>query len=61
MTRPKPPSTISQVPDIVPKLAELTEKVVFGDVWARPGLSPRDRSLIAVAALVAKQVYEERG
>lgn len=61
MTRPKPPSTISQVRDIVPKLAELTEKVVFGDVWARPGLSPRDRSLITVAALVAKQVYEERG
>jgi 4-carboxymuconolactone decarboxylase len=41
------------VRDIVPKLAELTEKVVFGDVWARPGLSQRDRSLITIAALVA--------
>lgn len=36
-----------------PKLIELTEKVLFGDVWERPGLSKRDRSLITVAALVA--------
>ena len=39
--------------DIAPKLAELTDEVLFGDVWERPGLSPRDRSLITVAALVA--------
>ena len=39
--------------DISPKLAELTDNVLFGDVWARPGLSPRDRSLITVSALVA--------
>ena len=39
--------------DIAPKLAELTDEVLFGDVWARPGLSQRDRSLITVAALVA--------
>jgi len=39
--------------DIAPKLAELTDDVLFGDVWARPGLSPRDRSLITVAALTA--------
>jgi len=37
--------------DIAPKLAELTDEVLFGDVWARPGLSPRDRSLVTVAAL----------
>jgi 4-carboxymuconolactone decarboxylase len=41
------------VGDIAPKLAELTDEVLFGDVWARPGLSPRDRSLITVAALAA--------
>jgi len=39
--------------DISPKLAELTDNVLFGDVWARPGLSLRDRSLITVSALVA--------
>lgn len=38
--------------DIAPKLAELTDDVLFDDVWNRPGLSPRDRSLITVAALV---------
>ena len=48
-----PPSTIAQVRDVFPKLAELTDKVVFGDVWERKGLSKRDRSLITVAALVA--------
>ena len=44
-------------PDLVrehaPKLADLTDDVLFADVWQRPGLPPRDRSLITVAALVA--------
>jgi 4-carboxymuconolactone decarboxylase len=44
-------------PDLVrehaAKLADLTDDVLFADVWQRPELSPRDRSLITVAALVA--------
>lgn len=39
--------------DVAPKLAELTDEVLFGDIWERPGLAKRDRSLITVAALVA--------
>jgi 4-carboxymuconolactone decarboxylase len=39
--------------EIAPKLAQLTDEVLFGDVWERPGLSKRDRSLITVAALMA--------
>lgn len=39
--------------DIAPKFAELTDDVLFGDVWARRGLSPRDRSLVTVSALIA--------
>ncbi len=39
--------------DFAPKLAELTDNVLFGDVWERPGLSKRDRSLITVGALIA--------
>ena len=39
--------------DFAPKLVELTDDVLFGDVWERPGLSKRDRSLITVAALVS--------
>ena len=42
-----------QLRAVVPKLMDLTENVLFGDVWERPGLSKRDRSLITVAALVA--------
>jgi 4-carboxymuconolactone decarboxylase len=38
---------------IAPKFAEITDDVLFGDVWARPELSPRDRSLITVTTLVA--------
>ena len=43
--------TVAQ--EIAPKMAELSANVLFGDVWERPELSKRDRSLITVAALVA--------
>jgi 4-carboxymuconolactone decarboxylase len=39
--------------DFSPKLVELTDDVLFGDVWARPQLSPRDRSLVTISALIA--------
>jgi 4-carboxymuconolactone decarboxylase len=39
--------------DVAPKLADLTDEVLFGDVWARPNLSRRDRSLVTVSALIA--------
>jgi 4-carboxymuconolactone decarboxylase len=39
--------------DIAPKFVELTDKVLFGDIWERKELSKRDRSLITVAALIA--------
>ncbi|MDI1284960.1 MAG: carboxymuconolactone decarboxylase family protein [Reyranella sp.] len=47
------------VRSFVPKLIDLTEKVVYGDVWERPGLSKRDRSLITCAALVAMNRTEQ--
>jgi 4-carboxymuconolactone decarboxylase len=45
--------------DIAPKLAEITDDVLFGDVWERPGLAKRDRSLITVAALIAMNRTEQ--
>jgi 4-carboxymuconolactone decarboxylase len=39
--------------DFAPKLAEITDDVLYGDVWERPQLSKRDRSLVTVAALIA--------
>ena len=38
--------------DFAPKLVSLTDDVLFGDIWARTELSPRDRSLVTVAALI---------
>jgi len=39
--------------DIVPGLVDLSSRVLFGEVWERPGLSKRDRSLITCATLIA--------
>jgi 4-carboxymuconolactone decarboxylase len=39
--------------DLAPKMVQLTDDVLFGDVWKREGLSRRDRSLITVAVLAA--------
>ena len=47
-------STKRATGDIAPKLTELTRDTLFGDIWERPGLSKRDRSLITVATLVAQ-------
>lgn len=45
--------TLDTMSRLTPKFAELTEQVLFGDLWKRDQLSPRDRSLITVAALIA--------
>ncbi len=51
---PQPPSTAREaVRDVVPGLIDLSERVLFGEVWERPGLSKRDRSLIVCATLIA--------
>ena len=49
----KKPNVLDNLREIAPKLVELTEQVAYADVWERPELSKRDRSLITVAALVA--------
>jgi 4-carboxymuconolactone decarboxylase len=54
MSNTKPASTVrTALGELAPKLVDLTEDVLFGDVWERPQLSKRDRSLITCAALVA--------
>ena len=56
----KEPSGAQQlVGDFAPKLVELTDDVLFGDVWARPELAPRDRSLITCAALITNGSTEQ--
>jgi 4-carboxymuconolactone decarboxylase len=51
--RNEPSAAQKLMGDFDPKLAELTDQVLYGDVWQRPELSQRDRSLITVAALIA--------
>jgi len=57
----KTPTTAAQraIGDFAPKLADLTDGVLFQDVWERPELSKRDRSLITCAALVALGATEQ--
>jgi 4-carboxymuconolactone decarboxylase len=45
--------------DFAPKMVSLNDDVLFGDIWERPELSPRDRSLITVAALIATGSTEQ--
>jgi 4-carboxymuconolactone decarboxylase len=46
-------ATRNEVRGVIPRVIELSESLLYGDIWERPGLSKRDRSLITVAALVA--------
>ncbi|WP_370953855.1 carboxymuconolactone decarboxylase family protein [Agrobacterium arsenijevicii] len=39
--------------DTAPKLAELTDEVLYNDIWERPEISKRDRSLVTITALIA--------
>jgi 4-carboxymuconolactone decarboxylase len=55
----QPTTARDKLRSFAPKLIELTDNVLFGDVWERPGLSKRDRSLITVATLVALNRTEQ--
>jgi 4-carboxymuconolactone decarboxylase len=60
MSHDKPPSAIRKsLGSFAPKLVDLTDDVLFGDVWERPELSKRDRSLITCAALIATGKTEQ--
>ena len=47
-----------QLGEFAPKFAELNDDVLFGEVWNRPGLSPHDRSMVTVAALIGKGIID---
>ena len=58
-TRPEPTAAQKALGSFAPKLVELTDEVLFADVWERPQLSKRDRSLITCAALIAMGKTEQ--
>jgi 4-carboxymuconolactone decarboxylase len=55
----EPSAAQKMIGDFAPKLVALTDNVLFGDVWERPGLSKRDRSLVTVSALIALNRTEQ--
>ena len=59
MPAPEQSRTRQLLGDFAPKMVSLTEDVLFGDIWERNELSPRDRSLITIAALVATGSTEQ--
>jgi len=44
---------------VVPAFVELTDRVLYGEVWEREGLSKRDRSLLTVAALMTGNRHQQ--
>lgn len=52
-TLPRPRASGELQPKLAPGMAEYTDDVLFGDVWLRKDISPRDRSLITITALIA--------
>ena len=56
---PEPTPAQRAIGDFAPKLVELTDDVLFGDVWNRTELPARDRSLITVASLLTSSSFEQ--
>ncbi len=53
MAKAPPSAQRNRIQPYFPALVDDTNDIIYGDLWERPGLSKRDRSLITVAALVA--------
>jgi 4-carboxymuconolactone decarboxylase len=49
-----PMPTLEDVRTVAPALEKYAQGVLLGDLWKRPGLSPRDRSIVTLAALIAR-------
>ena len=49
----KPNPSREAVRAVVPRMIELSEDVIYGDIWERPNMSKRDRSLFVIASLIA--------
>jgi len=58
MTGPNVPPR-ERVRATVPKMIDIADKVIYGDIWERPNLSKRDRSLMVIGALVASYRPEQ--
>ena len=55
----RPSQRSNAMQEVAPYLVEITGNVLFGDVWQRPGLAPRDRSLATITVLIGRVRPEE--
>lgn len=54
-----PASSKAKIKPVVPKLYELIESIVYGDIWERPELPKRERSMITIAALIGMRQWDQ--
>ncbi|QWV93829.1 carboxymuconolactone decarboxylase family protein [Geomonas oryzisoli] len=59
MAKPEAAKGMSDLEAVAPDFARLTKDFLFGEIWERPELSPRDKSLITVTCLVALNRIEQ--
>jgi 4-carboxymuconolactone decarboxylase len=59
MSTAEPSPLRRQIGDFAPKIVDLTDEVLFGDVWERPQLSKRDRSLATICTLITAGNWEQ--
>jgi 4-carboxymuconolactone decarboxylase len=60
-SEPRKPSARDMIGELAPKFTDITDHLLFDDIWERSDLSKRDRSLITVAALVALNRTQQLG
>ena len=53
------PKSRDEVRAVAPALEKYRQDTLFGDLWKRPGLSPRDRSIVTLAALITRNQTAE--
>jgi 4-carboxymuconolactone decarboxylase len=56
---PNPSSSKDKIKTVAPKLYELIETTIYGDLWERAELSKRDRSIITIAALIGMRQTDQ--
>lgn len=59
MANPEEAKGMSALEAVAPDFARMTRDFLFGEIWERPELSPRDKSLITVTCLVALNRIEQ--
>jgi len=49
----------SELAEVAPAFVEMTDRILYGEVWERPGLSKRDRSMLTVASLMTANRHQQ--